>query len=356
MKFSKKIENIKSFTLSNDLLFLSDGKKVWVDSTYEEVIVTEENLQSLKNINNNVFVNTIFGKGYIINPKTSICLNEPIQFLNNDFYITFERKNESKNTLFKSLSGKVNETFIKGSSTIFLVQYNRYFRKNFENNLIEAFSFPTAQPLWEFSLEDLGSYEDIEGKTESYEVVKFLGIYQSNLLVACTGRLIVELDIRKGTLLRSWQQLKGFGDKAFGGRLLDKIPDAENFQLNTSKTELYNLSGKHLTIIDLGSGEASFVSLQKTMHANHISNFRYSTGYAEDEAHLYTIGEMDKAHFNTDYTPQCILAFNKTTLAIDWLHVFKNDWVKTDIPQIAENKLYQLTGYNTLYIFEKEIL
>ncbi|WP_170861917.1 hypothetical protein [Maribacter aquivivus] len=47
---------------------------------------------------------------------------------------------------------------------------------------------------------------------------------------------------------------------------------------------------------------------------------------------------------------------NKQTHTIDWKHQFaENEALKsTDIPQYANEKLYQLDWDNTLHIFERE--
>ncbi|MFV0345805.1 MAG: hypothetical protein ACK5IQ_06095 [Bacteroidales bacterium] len=111
-----------------------------------------------------------------------------------------------------------------------------------------AYSLPSATPLWTFDASSLGAYIDIDGKERQYEVDSFLGVYNNCLLVACSGRLIIELDMETGVQIRSWQHLEGFGDaKAFQGVFHNKIPNARGFQQDKSASILYNLSGEHYT-------------------------------------------------------------------------------------------------------------
>lgn len=208
--------------------------------------------------------------------------------------------------------------------------------------------------LWQFNLESLGKFEDRDGNLQNYEVLKFIGAWQNSILVACSGQLVLDINSKTGELNRKWQALPGYGSSAFQGRLQHKLPSTDGFQLDISKSYLYHLAGAFLVTIDLVTGKADYQSLKNTLEENVFSGFRWSTGYAEDETHIYTIAEMNRFELGLDYIPQCIVAFNKKTLKIDWHYRFEGDWVKTDIPQLANNKLYQLSGDNTLYIFEKE--
>ncbi|WP_240927887.1 hypothetical protein, partial [Cellulophaga sp. Z1A5H] len=235
----------------------------------------------------------------------------------------------------------------------FLIKKNTLFYKK-DKIQINSISIPKTKLLWQFNLETLGKFEDRDGNLQNYEVHKFIGAWQNSIVVACSGQLVLDINSKTGELNRKWQALPGYGSSAFQGRLQHKLPSTDGFQLDISKSYLYHLAGAYLVTIDLVTGKADYQTLKNTLEEHVFSGFRWSTGYAEDENHIYTIAEMNRMELGLDYTPQCIVAFNKKTLKIDWHYRFEGDWVKTDIPQLANNKLYQLSGDNTLYIFEKE--
>lgn len=263
---------------------------------------------------------------------------------------------------YPNFSNKYYLYNLKTREKKFLLKFKNlfyFFRKNtflFFSDKIKIYSFIISDDafVWQFNLETLGKFEDRDGYLQNYEVLKFIGAWQNSILVACSGQLVLDINSKTGELNRKWQALPGYGSSAFQGRLQHKIPSTDGFQLDISKSYLYHLAGAFLVTIDLVTGKADYQSLKNTLEEHVFSGFRWSTGYAEDETHIYTIAEMNRLKLGLDYIPQCIVAFNKKTLKIDWHYRFEGDWVKTDIPQLANNKLYQLSGDNTLYIFEKE--
>ena len=67
---------------------------------------------------------------------------------------------------------------------------------------------------------------------------------------------------------------------------------------------------------------------------------------------------LDEKKLGAKHIPTALCTLNKETLAIDWLYRFdqdgKGDYVSVQVPQVAGNKLYQLTQNNVLHIFEKQ--
>jgi hypothetical protein len=49
----------------------------------------------------------------------------------------------------------------------------------------------------------------------------------------------------------------------------------------------------------------------------------------------------------------CVIALNRHTKKIDWIHVFKDAGIGTNMPQITSTHTYQLDAYNNLYVFER---
>jgi len=221
-------------------------------------------------------------------------------------------------------------------------------------NTIFAYTFPECNSLWQLDLTNLGKYEDRDGNLQHHEVDKFIGTWKDSVLVACSGQLILDINLQTGSINRKWQELEGFGTNAFHGRLQNKIPSTNGFQLDLTKRKLYHLAGEYLVTIELESSKVSYTSLKQTMDDYVLSNFRWSTGYAENETHIFSIAEMDRYKLGLDFIPQCLVALNKSTLQVDWLYRFEGDWIKTDIPQVSQDKLYQLSANKILYIFQKE--
>lgn len=294
----------------------------------------------------NVFTNRSFNSFYKYSGEL-IC-----EYDNRDFYHIFSETDffyfdrELKQTLYngvKLIDGKIGGNFL--FSGILYIPKNKF---------IIALNYTNFKTLWQFDLSTLGRFEDRDGNLQDYEVAKFIGVWEESLLVACSGQMILDINIQTGEINRKWQELPGYGSTAFQGRLQHKLPSTSGFQLDISKSYLYHLAGSFLVKIDLVSGEASLQSLKGNLEKNLFSGFRWSTAYGEDETHIYTIAEMNGRSLGVDYTPQCIVAFNKSTLETDWFYRFEEDWIKSDIPQYSDNKLYQLSGNHILYVFEKE--
>lgn len=352
MKFNliNKKKNVRGYALKEN--------EVWWNSDFEvfnnkniSVIKSNIHLQKIKSDRHSLFISDIEGSSFLID-KNAI-------FFKDVFILTKMCKNE---LLIENLNGVGTELldiknnkykkFIDERLFGFLIEKNDLFYK--KNRIqINSISIPEAKLKWKFNLGDLAQYQDRDGNLQDYQVDKFIGIWNDSLLVACSGQMILDINIQTGEINRKWQELPGYGGTAFQGRLQHKLPSTSGFQLDLSNTYLYHLAGSFLVKIDLVSGEASFLSLKGDLEKNLFSGFRWSTAYGEDETHIYTIAEMNGKLLDLDYTPQCILAFNKSTLETDWYYRFEEDWVKTDVPQISENKLYQLSGNNVLYIFEK---
>ncbi|ADV48808.1 hypothetical protein Celal_1496 [Cellulophaga algicola DSM 14237] len=350
----KIIKKVNSYALKDKYLYISSGRRVYEYNSGLNIFKSEEDLQDLSNIKNNIFVNDIYGRGFIIEELNYKFLGEFIKITYQHYLILSKIEENRKVTIFKNQ--KTNEVLgkIKGSSTIFYLNLKYFFSKNLKDDSIESFMFPSGKYLWQFKLETLGKFEDRDGNLQNYEVLKFIGAWQNSIVVACSGQLVLDISSKTGELNRKWQALPGYGSSAFQGRLQHKLPSTDGFQLDISKSYLYHLAGAYLVTIDLVTGKANYQTLKNTLEEHVFSGFRWSTGYAEDENHIYTIAEMNRMELGLDYTPQCIVAFNKKTLKIDWHYRFEGDWVKMDIPQRSTNKLYQLSGDNTLYIFEKE--
>ncbi|WP_165749356.1 hypothetical protein [Cellulophaga sp. Z1A5H] len=355
MNFYKKkeISKVIKYSKKNNLYFLTNKKLFFNEKSFS---IFDTPVDGFEIFNNKVYLNDWNGNYKIY--KTSGEVIEKGEgkafFHSSNSYLGYQYLKEGniQEALIDKNEVILNLDIIDKKNSINFSNKNIYCC--LINNEIYTYTLTKAKLQWKFELSTLGKFEDRDGNLQNYEVHKFIGAWQNSIVVACSGQLVLDINSKTGELNRKWQALPGYGSSAFQGRLQHKLPSTDGFQLDISKSYLYHLAGAYLVTIDLVTGKANYQTLKNTLEEHVFSGFRWSTGYAEDENHIYTIAEMNRMELGLDYTPQCIVAFNKKTLKIDWHYRFEGDWVKTDIPQRSTNKLYQLSGDNTLYIFEKE--
>ena len=355
MNFYKKneISKVIKYTNNNNLYFLTNKKLFFNEKSFS---IFDTPVDGFEIFNNKIYLNDWNGNYKIY--KTSGEVIEEGEgkafFHSSNSYLGYQYPKEGniQEALIDKNEVILNLDIIDKKNSINFSNKNIYCC--LINNEIFAYTLPKVKLSWKFELSTLGNFEDRDGNSQDYQVDKFIGIWNDSLLVACSGQMILDINIQTGEINRKWQELPSYGGTAFQGRLQHKLPSTSGFQLDLSKTYLYHLAGSFLVKIDLVSGEANFLSLKGDLEKNLFSGFRWSTAYGEDETHIYSIAEMNGKLLDLDYTPQCIVAFNKSTLVTDWYYKFEEDWIKTDIPQISDKNLYQLSGNNVLYIFEKD--
>lgn len=220
----------------------------------------------------------------------------------------------------------------------------------------------SANPIWQFDLGSLGEYKPIFGtpnESNAYEVAKILGIWKDELLVSCEGGLILALSLNNGGIIRKWDVLPEDAEESIKDTFRCLIHQSGNvFQLNKSGDKILGLYYCHWVEICLQSGKITTKHLKETFDIHTISSFQTKSGYAEDETHLYSTVFLDQQKLGLNYMPTAVCALNKQTCQVDWLHRFDldntGDYVSIQVPQVANDKLYQLTQNNVLHIFEKE--
>lgn len=210
----------------------------------------------------------------------------------------------------------------------------------------------SATPLWQFYLGSLGEYETYKGEVKSYSVEKFIGVWEDELLVACSNSLIISFDVNIGVEKRRWQTLENYYPNV--KEVANKIPRTENFVLDNKTNTLIGLHIFSLVKIDLKTGIIEVVNMENELRKYHINLLKNNSSYAIDDSHIYTTATMDYEDNKSQWTYDCLIAINRETYQVDWQYKFENEGVGTNTPQLSDNKLYQLTSSNTLFIFEKE--
>ncbi|MBV7441461.1 hypothetical protein KRX57_08500 [Weeksellaceae bacterium TAE3-ERU29] len=360
MKINRKINNVKYYSVSSQNVSMYNNLDTIFELDKDKFLYQHPiNLQEI-NFNGKFYVNDIRGKGVYFNN-----LNQPIKtdyfiHLFKDEYVLYSKVVDDERTTFieNLTTNKKNE--IIGSSSIYYLKNDFLFRKNFQRNSVESYNFPNATPLWEFDLSELGSYFDTFSREEKeYEVAKFLGVWQDELLIACNGGLILSLSVKSGAIIRKWDTLPPNSESTLREVFRGYIHQSGNvFQFNKNQDRIFGLYLCHLVEIDLEKGDILITHLKDTLESHQISAFQNKSGYAEDDTHYYTTVFLDKKKLGVNYMPTAICSLNKTTLKIDWLYRFDtddtDDYVSVQVPQTSNNKLYQLTQNQVLYIFEKE--
>lgn len=354
----KKVPDLKSFALSHETCLINTKKNV-LDLVTNNILYTSEiGLLDIQ-FHGKFFVHDIFGKGIYFNDKIeAIETDYFIRFFEHNFIIYAKREGEIKNTYIENLdTGEFYK--IESASTVHFQYQSLLWRKNFKNNSIETFSFPEAQPLWQFSIDQFGQYKKLYSpEMKTFELSNFLGVWEEELIVSCQGGMILSLNISTGDLIRKWDKLPEKADdnikEVFRGGLQQS---GHVYQLNLIGNKIIAIYYHHIIEIDLVTGEIDLKNLIESLQQYNISAFQLKSGYAEDETHYYTTVHFDREKLGLNYIPTAVCAINKISLNIDWFYRFDEDgtgdYVSIQVPQIRNGKLYQLTANNTLHIFQK---
>lgn len=359
-----KIENVKSFLVINDITLIvsKDNNRLFFNDIFIDEYIDSYSYTYLKELVYVKELDSIIGKskidGFSYLRKSDNRINYSIivmgdfDFLNDDIIATFKILNTLNLQVIdidrlKNIIHSLNlENFLfLGSS-----------------NTIHAYTLPTATPLWQFDLRSFGEYKPIyssEDERKPYQVAKFLGVWQNQLLVACDGGLILCLSTESGDVLRKWDTLPNSAEEGLKDVFRGYLHQSGNvFQLNNAGNKIIGLYYCHWVEICLETGSINTKYLKETFENHQILSFQKKSGYAEDETHLYTTVELDQEKLGLNYMPTAICALNKETTQIDWYYRFdmdtSGDYVSVQIPQVSNGKLYQLTQNNVLYIFDKE--
>lgn len=182
------------------------------------------------------------------------------------------------------------------------------------------------------------------------DALKLIGVYQNQLLVACSDHLLLLIDVNTGEIRHKWRDLIGFEVGSFYKNVL---PDPTNFVLDKKASKLIGVFDTYYFEIDLDSKEISYYQLKEELSKYGINDFRPFNNNPFTSEHLFlTAHTYLKEIPNVDLSS--VLVLNRETKRVDWLHTFKENGLGTNVPQITDTHLYQLDTEGTLHIFEKE--
>lgn len=349
------IYGVYSYINNANYLYIND--KYSVTEFYSKKILfnSKVHLQYFRKTNNQIFINDNYGRGYFISELSYDFFDEYIAYFTENIYISKISQDETKLTVFKdSLSRNVIGE-IPESSTIFFVKNNKYFRKNFKNNFVEAFLFPEGKLLWQYSkFSDFNwmqksIYEDEPEEERQAEVEKFVGIYKDVLwLVLNSGRLL-GLDVSTGELRYNLEKPINYDEE--NTLFLSAIAST----IDTEKGILFGIKYTSYFEINLESPETSYIhyDISETCKINSLEADYPSNDLVWEGDEIF----IGKNELHYEKYPCYVGVFNRKNKEIIWsskelgeMGNFKGI-SKLDY---AANKLYVLDRESTLHIFEKE--
>lgn len=330
---SFKVQENNEFTLTNDGLFLNEKK---IDERVETFSLSNDRLIFVKEDTTFLFRKrgTEFKEETQVNKTIiyqSASINDAIftSDLNlDDFTLKYEIVQfDTKNIVFEFGRLPISEGIYRDNNDIFL---------HLENQLT-CLKLYTQKSVWELELET------------RLKIEKVLGVYQNQLIVACSDHLLLSVDVNTGEILHKWQELPGFEEGQFYKGVL---PEPADFVLDKEAGKLIGVFSKYYFEIDLKSGEITFEDIRQELNTHHINSFRRMENNPFTKEHLFVT-----AHAELDERPNvdldCVLALNRHTKKVDWVHIFKDTGLGTNVPQITTTHLYQLDTERNLYVFER---
>jgi hypothetical protein len=363
MNLINNIKNIKKFIVYKNKILTINNNNVFSDQA-KNIQLFDSPVNGFIQFNNKIYINDWSGKYFILDANLNILENGDGKgfYFSSSNYFGCQYLNEfGLNEALIDKNSKAIEFGIlnKDSSLNYSTQSFFYFIKE---NYLHSYSLPSATSLWQFDLGSLGAYKPIYGTVDerkSYQVSKFLGVWQNQLLVACDGGLILCLSTESGAVLRKWDTLPNSAEEDLKDVFRGYLHQSGNvFQLSKAGNKIIGLYYCHWVEICLETGNITTKHLKDAFDKHSISSFQTKSGYAEDETHWYSTLFFDQQKLGLNYMPTAICALNKQTNEIDWFYRFdidtSGDYVSVQVPQVSNGKLYQLTQNNVLHIFEKE--
>ena len=347
-KLTQVINKVKEVSIiNNEISYIKDGN-FYYGKTFFDV---SPMLYKGDITNHNIWIKDEYWENYLL--KLSDKSIKKLDFnlgLNGDiskFIMIFQNGVQSIYSV-ESNSIIMNFTTIEKIKQYQSIGDNLFFVN--DKNIIKYYTLPNATPLWEFDLSELGSYFDTFSREEKeYEVAKFLGVWDNQLLVALREHIILSLDIQTGKIVQKWQNIEGL---FYDDMTKDLIPKASSFVLYKGK--LIGALHKFYFEIDLSNGTTHFTDLSSTMEENGILYIYPINDNPIDFPNIYLTAKMKEQPKKPQWSYDCLFCLDIESKEIKWKYTFEDSSLGVKTPQYSNGKLYQLDNDNILHIFEKE--
>lgn len=207
--------------------------------------------------------------------------------------------------------------------------------------------YKNKSSLHAMSLENL-STEYWAVQLGDQKINKILGT-SNDVIYLALNESILEISLSSGEISRRWLDLSGF---EIGNDYKDVIPEPSQFSLDKEQEKLIGTFDTFLIEIDLKSGEVNNRDLKVELQSHHISDFRPFRDHPFDDNHIYLTTHTYLPEYpNVDLGS--IVALNRKTFKIDWMHTFTDASIGTNTPSITKTHLYQRDTEKNLFIFER---
>ena len=346
MNLIKSLSNINKYDVTSNCKIFCYNDRIDINGR----IIFEGQISNYQKYSNELIVEynerTVY---YNLTTEDKIEIDYIGEFLTNNILLVGRWNEEYTKRLISAIDLIDNKTLWTSNRSFFknLIYKDKFI--SFGDREITLNEIKSAQPLWQHSLLSYGTYL-LEGKEEfAYEMSKFLGIWKNELIVACSNGLILSINVEIGETLYKWQELKGF---EIGTIYKGVLPDASSFVLDETQAKLIGVFHTYYFEIDLVSREITYIQLEEELSNHSIRNFKGVSDNPFTSTHLYltadiTLDELPNTELNA------VLALNRDTKKVDWVHTFKESGIGTNIPQINDTHLYILDLKGTLHVFEK---
>lgn len=339
--FSHKIENVTSFQVDKSNIQLIFGKKLLLNDFIIEKntdclgVFIFDNLFSYSNYND--FKTRILNISTGVTEYTGVENIQP-QMISRE-YVAYRYDKNFNSELYLFDSSFVS-TFIKGFKNITVKFTYRSYAFFLIENSIHAYTLPTAQRLWQFSLEGLGSFTTLNAQTKSYRVLHFIGVYQNQLLVQLNNATLLMLNITTGKTISIVHLYKNLP--------LPKGGFYDDFcKMHLVNNHVVLLSNQSLTKINLDNFKAECI--KGYYDAPREQQFRFMKNTYHN-GHIYFVADYAWQYV----TPSRVGVMDTTTGEVLWQQQLEKTGGLPEAPQVSGNKLYVLTANKELYIFEKQ--
>ena len=226
---------------------------------------------------------------------------------------------------------------------------NLYIQIQNKRTLIRSLSLITGEYSWQYDLSILGVYTLPDGEEKNYEVVKFLGVWEDELLVFLKNNTVISLDITSGDIAHQWHQIEPQEMREY---TIDTLGDCISY--DALENEVVSFHFFTCTKIDMKSKLLTTYNMADTFEENNVHSIANTSEFASDATHYYLSVFTHHATLSNTLSA-ALVAINKKSMHIDWLHTFDDDVrLGVNFPQAEGGKLYQLDKNHTLHIFEKE--
>ena len=183
---------------------------------------------------------------------------------------------------------------------------------------------------------------------EGAEFREYMGLWRNQIIIASNRHLLLAVDVSTGKVIRRWQELEGFQI----GSYQNVLPEPSDFVLDKETGRLVGVFSRYYFEIDLDSGKVLYENIQAELESHGMSSFRRMGAKNElTKTHLFVSANMK---CEGDVEPSAIVALNRHTRRIEWVHVFRDFAIGIHVPRLAGDHLYQIDVDNNIHIFARE--